>query len=72
MIKQWDLVELPHGKNAVGCKWVFTIKLKANGSIDRYKAKLVAKGFTQTYGIDFQETFAPVAKMNIAWFKISA
>ena len=72
MIKQWDLVELPHGKNAVGCKWVFTIKLKANGSIDRDKAKLVAKGFTQTYGIDFQETFAPIAKMNIAWFKISA
>lgn len=72
MIKQWDLVELPHGKNAVGCKWVFTIKLKANGSIDKYKARLVAKGFTQTYGIDFQETFAPVAKMNIAWFKISA
>lgn len=72
MIKQWDLVELPHGKNAVGCKWVFTIKLKANGSIDRYKARLVAKGFTQTYGIDFQETFAPVAKMNIAWFKILA
>ena len=72
MIKQWDLVELPHGKNAVGCKWVFTIKLKANGSIDRYKARLVAKGITQTYGIDFQETFAPVAKMNIAWFKISA
>ena len=72
MIKQWDLVELPHGKNAVGCKWVFTIKLKANGSIDRYKARLVAKGFTQTYGIDFQETFAPIAKMNIAWFKISA
>lgn len=72
MIKQWDLVELPHGKNAVGCKWVFTIKLKANGSIDKYKARLVAKGFTQTYGIDFQETFAPVAKMNIAWFKILA
>ena len=72
MIKQRDLVEQPHGKNAVGCKWVFTIKLKANGSIDRYKARLVAKGFTQTYGIDFQETFAPIAKMNIAWFKISA
>ena len=60
----WDFVDLPNGKRAVGCKWVFTIKHKADGSLERQKARLVAKGFTQTYGIDNKETFAPVAKMN--------
>jgi hypothetical protein len=60
----WDLVELPEGKKTVGCKWVFTVKHKADGSVERYKARLVAKGYTQTYGIDYHETFAPVAKIN--------
>ncbi|KAL6347262.1 hypothetical protein AAG906_013698 [Vitis piasezkii] len=58
------MVELPKGKKTVGCKWIFTIKYKADETIQRYKARLVAKEFTQTYGIDYQETFAPVAKMN--------
>ncbi|WJZ93160.1 hypothetical protein VitviT2T_012120 [Vitis vinifera] len=60
----WEITNLPRGKKPVGCKWIFTVKYKADGNVDRYKARLVAKGFTQSYGIDYQETFAPVAKLN--------
>lgn len=62
--KTWELVELPSGKEAVGCKWVYTIKHSPEGKIERFKARLVAKGYSQTYGIDYEETFAPVAMMN--------
>ncbi|CAL2250164.1 unnamed protein product [Prunus armeniaca] len=60
----WDLVPLPPGKHAVGCRWVYKIKIKSDGSLERYKAPLVTKGFTQEYGLDYEETFAPVAKMT--------
>ena len=66
MIKNdtWYESELPKGKRAVSCKWIFTIKYLPNGKIDRRKTRLVARGFTQTYGEDYIDTFAPVAKLH--------
>jgi hypothetical protein len=57
-----ELVELPNGKKVVGCQWVFIVKHKADGEVERYNARLVAKGFTQTYGIYYEETFPPGSK----------
>ena len=54
----WDLIDLPFGKSAIGCKWVYKIKTRSNDTVDRYKARLVARGFTQEYEIDYEETFA--------------
>lgn len=58
----WTLVPYFTHQNIVGCKWVFRIKRKPDGTIDRYKAHLVAKRFHQQKGIDFKETFSPIAK----------
>ena len=56
----WELVPLPPGRKPVSCKWVFRVKSKADGTIDRYKARLVARGFSQQPGVDFDETYSPV------------
>uniref|UniRef100_A0A2N9J3U8 CCHC-type domain-containing protein n=1 Tax=Fagus sylvatica TaxID=28930 RepID=A0A2N9J3U8_FAGSY len=58
----WDLVSPPSNCNPVGCKWVFRVKRKADGSVDRFKAWLVAKGYNQRPGLDYKETFSPVVK----------
>lgn len=67
----WELISLPEGKRTAGCKWMYYVKLKEDGSIDRYKVRLVAKGYTQKYGVDYQEIFAPVAKLNTIRILIS-
>ena len=60
----WDLVDHPSGKSTIGCKWVYKIKTRSDGTVDRYKAHLVAKGFTQEYGNDYEKTFAHVARLS--------
>ena len=60
----WELVPLPLGKKTIRCRWIFTVKNNSDGSVNRYKVRMVAKGYTQTYDIDYDETFAPVAKIN--------
>lgn len=61
--RTWSIVPLPSGKHSIGCKWVYKVKHKADGSIEHYKAHLVAKRFTQLEGLDFLETFSPMAKI---------
>ena len=61
----WVITDLPKGKHVIGCKWIFTVKYNADGSLNKFKARLVVKGFTQSYCIDYEETFAPVTKLNL-------
>jgi hypothetical protein len=59
---KWHMVSPKKGASVIDCKWVYKIKKKVDGSIDRYKARLLTKGFKQRYGIDYEDTFSPVVK----------
>ena len=63
-LKENEVWELPKGRKTVGSKWVYKLKTGADGSVERYKARLVAQGFTQKYGTDYDETFCPVVRME--------
>ena len=60
----WDLCPLLKGRKLVWCQWVYYTKYVADGSIDRYEERLVAKGFSHVEGVYYFETFAPISKMN--------
>jgi hypothetical protein len=60
----WSLAELPRDQHAIDLKWVYKVKRDENGAIVKYKARLVAKGYVQRPGIDFDEVFAPVARLE--------
>lgn len=60
----WELVDLPEGAKVIGVKWIFKTKLNEIGEIDKFKAKLVAKGYHQKHGVDFHKVFAPVARWD--------
>nr|CAN80247.1 hypothetical protein VITISV_027801 [Vitis vinifera] len=66
----WDLVVLPSGKSTVGCRWVYIVKVGPDGQVDRLKAHLVAKGYTQVYGSDYGDTFSPVAKIASSLYQL--
>lgn len=59
----WDCVDLKKVKKVMGCKWIFVVKVNLDGSVARLKARLVCKGYSQTYSIDYSNTFYPVAKL---------
>lgn len=69
--KTWETVPRPKGKNVIKTKWVFRKKYKSDGSIEKYKARMVAKGFSQKPGVDYQEVFAPVVRYDTVRFLLS-
>ena len=60
----WTITSSPPHKKEIGCKWVYRVKYEADGTVERYMARLMAKRFTQQEGLDFTETISPMAKMT--------
>ena len=67
----WDLVPCSPHKKVIGCRWIYKLKHNIDGSVNRCKARLVAKGYAPTDEVEYEETFAPVAKMAIVWTVIA-
>ena len=62
--KTWELVDRPQNRKVIRVKWVYRTKLNADGSINKHKARLVVKGYAQVFGVDYSDTFAPVARLD--------
>lgn len=67
----WEFVNLPAARKPIGLKWVFKVKKDSRGNIVKHKARLVVKGYVQHQGIDFEEVFAPVARVETVWLLIA-
>ncbi|KZV55553.1 hypothetical protein F511_23512 [Dorcoceras hygrometricum] len=67
----WELTSLPKNHQVIGVKWVYKAKKNANGEVERYKVRLVAKGYKQKHGVDYDEVFAPVARLETIRLLIS-
>ena len=62
--RTWELVNLPLGNKPIGCKWIFKRKLRIDGTIDKYKTRLVAKGYQQNESLDLFDTYSPVTRIT--------
>lgn len=62
--RTWDIVQFPQGKKVFPCTWVYKVKLRSDGTLERLKARLVIRGDTQRHGLDYIETFYPVVKIT--------
>jgi hypothetical protein len=67
----WELVDLPHGHRPTGLKWVYKLKKNEAGEVIKHKARFVARGFIQQAGINFDEVFARVARMESIWLLLA-
>lgn len=66
----WELVDFPKGKNPIGVKWLYKVKENPRGDDVKHKARFIAKGVLKKEGIDFEEVFAPVAKIQTIWLVV--